>query len=97
MGTLKAATDVLSAKIAAAADGGKTTVAEKNHQKEVVVRLLVQLAHYVEANCKEDMTIFLPTGFTPAASTKKTAPPVSESIRKIDPGDKSGEMQVTYR
>ena len=95
MGTLKAATDVLSAKIAAAADGGKTAVAEKNHQKEVAVKLLVQVAHYVEANCKDDMTIFLSTGFTPAASTKKATPPASESIRTIEPGDKSGEMQVT--
>ena len=95
MATLKAATDLLSAKIAAAVEGGKTAVAEKNQQKEVVVKLLVQLAHYVDANCKEDMTIFLSSGFTPAASTKKTTPPVSESIRKVEPGPNSGEMQVT--
>ena len=37
MAMLKAATDLLSAKITSAADGGKTAVAEKNHQKEVVV------------------------------------------------------------
>jgi hypothetical protein len=86
---------VLSAKIAAAADGGKTAVAEKNHQKEVVLKLLVQLAHYAEANCKDNMAIFLSTGFTPAASTNKTTPPVSESIRKVEPGTNSGEMQVT--
>src|SRR5437899_352358 len=57
--TLKAATDTLLAKIAAAAEGGKTAVAEKNHQKEVVVKQLIQLAHYVEANCKDDMATFL--------------------------------------
>src|SRR5205823_12533462 len=95
MPALKAATDLLAAKIAAAADGGKTAIAEKNHQKEVVAKLLVQLAHYVEANCKDDMTIFLSSGFTPAASTKKTTPPVSESIRKVDPGVNSGDIQVT--
>src|SRR5437899_2098209 len=95
MATLKAATDVLLAKIAAAADGGKTAFAEKRHQKEVVVKLLVQLAHYVEANCKDDITIFLSSGFTPAASTKNTTPPVSESIRKIEPGPNSGQMLVT--
>ncbi len=95
MPALKAATELLSAKIATAADGGKTAIAQRNHQKEVVVKLLVQLAHYVEANCKDDMTIFLSSGFTPAASTKKTTPPVSESIRKVDPGVNSGDMQVT--
>jgi hypothetical protein len=85
----------LSAKIAAAAGGDKTAVAEMNQQKEVVVDLLIQLAQYVETNCKGDMTIFLSTGFTPAASTKNTAPPVSESIRKIEPGRNSGEMLIT--
>src|SRR6266581_7075222 len=95
MPALKAATELLSAKIAMAADGGKTAIAQRNHQKEVVVKLLVQLAHYVEANCKDDMTIFLSSGFTPAASTKKTTPPVSESIRKVDPGVNSGDIQVT--
>jgi hypothetical protein len=95
MATLKAATDLLSAKIAAAADGGKTAVAEKNHQKEVVAQLLVQLAHYAEANCKGDLTIFLSTGFTPAATTHKKTPPVSESIRKVVPGPKSGEFELT--
>jgi hypothetical protein len=92
--TLKAATDLLSAKRAAAADGGKTAVAEKNHQKEVVIKLLEQLAHYAEANCKEDMTIFLSMGFTPAASTKNTTPPASESIRKVEPGPNSGDMKI---
>jgi len=95
MPTLKAATDLLVAKIAAAAEGGKTVIAEKNQQKEVVVKLLMQLAHYVEANCKDDMTIFLSSGFTPAASTKNLTPPVSESIRRIEPGSNSGEMLVT--
>jgi hypothetical protein len=93
---LKAQTDTLSAKIVAAADGGKTAVAAKNHQKEIVASLLIQLAQYAETNCKGDMTIFLSTGFTPAGSTKNTTPPVSEStIRKVEPGQNSGEMLIT--
>src|SRR6478672_9767533 len=39
IGTVKLATDLLLTKIAAAAEGGKTAVAEKNRQKEVVVKL----------------------------------------------------------
>lgn len=56
------------------------------------MKLLIQLAHYVEANCKDDMIIFLSGGFTAASRTKQT-PPVSDSIRQIDPGQ-SGQMLV---
>ena len=95
MATVKAATDLLLTKITAAAEGGKTAVAEKNRQKDVVVKLLTQLAYYAEANCKDNITIFLSFGFTPAASTNAKTPPVSESIRKVEPGPNSGEMLIT--
>jgi hypothetical protein len=95
MATLKSSTDLLSAKIALAAEGGKTAVAEKNHQKEIVVKLLIQLAQYAEANCKDDMTTFLSFGFTAANSTKAKTAPASESIRKIEPGPNSGEVLIT--
>ena len=51
--TLKAATDALVAANAAAVDGGKKAVQEQKHLKEVVVKFLIQLAHWAEANCKE--------------------------------------------
>ena len=95
MATVKAATDLLSTKITAAAEGGKTAVAEKNRQKDVVVKLLIQLAQYAEVNCKDDETTFLSFGFTLALSTKAKTPPVSESIRKVEPGPNSGEMLMT--
>src|SRR5262249_18426055 len=53
--TLKAATDALVAANAAAVDGGKKAVQEQKHLKEVVVKFLTQLAHWAQANCKEDM------------------------------------------
>ena len=43
--TLKSANDALAAAIAAALDGGKKAIAQKNAQKEVVVKFLFQLAH----------------------------------------------------
>ena len=95
MATVKSATDLLLAKIAAAADGGKTAVAAKNQQKEVVAGLLEQLAHYAEANCKGNITTFLSFGFRPKASTKNKTAPVSQSIRKIEPGKNSGEFKIT--
>jgi len=93
--TLKSANDSLAAAIAAAVDGGKKAIAQKKAQKEVVMKLLTQLAHYAEANCKDDMTIFLSSGFTAKSSTRTATPPVSESIRKIEPGPDSGHMLVS--
>ena len=93
--TLKSANDSLAVAIAAAVDGGKKAIAQKKAQKEVVMKLLTQLAHYAEANCKDDMTIFLSSGFTAKSSTRTATPPVSESIRKIEPGPDSGHMLVS--
>jgi Fibronectin type III domain len=92
--TLKSANDALAVALAAAVDGGKKAIAQKLAQKEVVVKLLMQLAHYVESNCKDDMTIFLSSGFTAASSSKTKTPPVSDSIRSIDSGPNSGQMQI---
>ena len=94
LATVKSATDLLLAKIAAAVDGGKTALAARNHQKEVVIRLLEQLAHYAEVNCKDDMTTFLSFGFTPKAPARNRPTPVSQSIRKIESGNNSGEFKI---
>jgi hypothetical protein len=93
--TLKSANDVLAAANAAALDGGKKALAQKAHAKEIVVKLLEQLAVYVQANCKDDMTIFLSSGFTAVSSTKTVKPPASDSIRNIELGDVSGQMRIT--
>jgi|ERR1051326_8552995 hypothetical protein len=93
--TLKAATDALVVANAAAVDGGKKAVEQQKHQKEVVVKILVQLAHWVEANCKDDMTTFLTSGFEAASSTKAKTAPVSETIRKVVQGIISGQLLVT--
>ena len=95
MATLKGAIDTYSSKITAALDGGKKAIAERNHQGEVVIKILRQLGHYIEANCKDDMTIFLKSGFEAASTAKSVAQPLSQSIRKIDPGPNSGQLQVT--
>ena len=58
------------AAIPAALDGSKTAIAHKNKLRDAAVRMYVQLAHYVEANCNDDLTTFLLSGFQPAASIK---------------------------
>jgi hypothetical protein len=93
--TLKTELDALSTGITAALDGGKKAVAEREHQKEVVIKSLRQLGHYAEAACKDDMPTFLKSGFQPSPGTRTKAKPVSDSIRKITPGPNSGQMQVS--
>src|SRR5216684_1765212 len=61
--TLKGAIDEVSAKMADALDGGKKAKEALKKAKEPVVKMMEDLAHYVEANCKNDMTIFLSSGF----------------------------------
>jgi hypothetical protein len=92
--TLFAANQALSAANSAALDGGKKAMAVRNHCKEVVVKILDQLAKYVQANCKDDMTIFLSSGFKAQSSTKTVAPTLSESIRSVQLGPNSGQVQV---
>ena len=92
--TLLAANQVLGAANAAALDGGRKAVAQRNHDKEVVVKLLDQLAKYVQSNCKDDMTIFLSSGFKAQSSTRTTAATASESVRYVRVGPNSGQAQV---
>ncbi len=92
---LKSANDDLAAANAAALDGGKKARAQKAHAKEVVVKLLDQLASYVQANCRDDMTIFLSSGFTAVSGQKTVKSPASDSIRKVELDEVSGQMRIT--
>ena len=95
MATLKAALDTYSSTITAALDGGSKAIAERNHQGEVVIKILRQLAHYVEAACKDDVPTFLKSGFQPVVIQRATAPLLSQFIRKIEQGATSGQLLVT--
>src|SRR6266404_1520738 len=72
--TFKGAIDTLSTKITAALDGGKKAIAERNHQEQVVIKMMRQLGNYAETTCKDDMPTFLKSGFQ-AVSTVKAAKP----------------------
>ena len=92
--TLLAANQALSAANSAALDGGTKALAQRNRQKEVVVKLLDQLANYVQSNWQDDMTIFLSSGFKAQSSTKTKPATASEKIRSIKLGPNSGQAQV---
>jgi hypothetical protein len=93
--TLQGQIDRLSASITTALDGGRKAIAERNRQQKVLARSLHQLANYVEHNCKDDMTTFLKSGFQAVTTIRTKVQPLSESIRKIVPGNNSGQMLVT--
>ena len=59
MATFKAAIDAFASALDAALDGSKKATAERNHQRAVVIKMLRQLAHYVEAASKDDVAVFL--------------------------------------
>jgi hypothetical protein len=50
----KAAIDNYASKIAAADDGGRKAIIDRNKQRETVNKMMYQLGHWVVANCKDD-------------------------------------------
>ena len=92
--TFKGAIDTLSVKITAALDGGKKAIADRNHQEQVVIKMMRQLGQYVETACKDDMPTFLKSGFQAASTAKAAKPPLSQFIRAITHGKNSGSMHI---
>ena len=68
MPTLKSTLDAYNTFIAAALDGSKKVLVQRNHQGEVLMKILKQLAHYVESASKDNMTTFTSTGFEPGGT-----------------------------
>ena len=93
MSVLRTTIDDLTAANTAAADGSSKAISHRNALVKTLRRMLRYLAHYVEANCKDDMTTFLASGFLPVNTTRTRTQPISESIRKIEPGP-SGQVRV---
>jgi len=91
----KAAIDDYASKIAAADDGGRQAIINRNKQRETVHKMMYQLGHWVVANCKDDAGIFEASGFH-ARSTTRTAPePLPQpAIEKLESGDVSGQIRV---
>ena len=94
LAALLAANQAFSTAISEALDGSKKAAALRDQCKEVVVKILDQLAKYVQASCKDDMAIFLSSGFKAQSSTKTVAATASETIRYLKPGPLSGQAQI---
>jgi len=92
--TFKGAIDTLSTKITAALDGGKKAIAERNHQEQVVIKMMRELAHYAEQACKDDLTTFLKSGFHAKSTVSSAKQSLSQYIRKITAGKNSGQFHL---
>ena len=89
--------DTYAASIAEAKDGGKKAITLRNTQGEMVIRTIKQLATYVELNCKDDMNIFLSSGFQPRSSTRTAAQPLDQPvILSIDQGT-AGQLLASIK
>src|SRR4029077_20681643 len=73
---LKSKLDAFAGYIADAKDGGKKAITLRNHAGWEINRLLRVLAFYAELNCKDDMNVFLTSGFTPRSTTRTAPQPV---------------------
>jgi hypothetical protein len=81
--------------IPATLDGSKTAVAQKKKLRSAAIKMYSQIAHYVAANCNDDMATFLLSGFQAVSTTRTRTPPASDSIRKVEHGANSGQIAVT--
>jgi hypothetical protein len=97
MAAFKTAVDSFSTLITEALDGSKKVIAQKNKQREAVIKMVRLLGRYVEITSNGDMAVFQTSGFQPASTTKTTSEPLSEKIRKIDHGANSGQIVVWLR
>lgn len=80
---------------AAAQDGGKKAVSDKNKARAATIKFMRQLGHYVEANCKDDVTIVNASGYKVAAAVKTPPQPMAKGVIKaVVPGSVSGQSIV---
>lgn len=79
----------------AAQDKGKKAVSDKNKARATTIKLMRQLGHYVEANCKDDVTIVNASGFKVATKGKTPSQLVDKgAIAGFDSGPLPGVIVV---
>src|SRR5438034_7027292 len=87
---LKEAIDDCIAADAAALDGGRKAIAERDQKMDGLCNMLRQLGSFVQHNCNNDPTIATTSGFQLAADAPPPPPSLSDVIRRIVDGLRSG-------
>jgi hypothetical protein len=95
LGDLEAAADDFDQSRAQALDGGKKAFAQKKKCRAILIKILLQLGHYVEAVAEDNMDVFVSSGFEPAGKSGPTGA-ILPRILKLKQG-KSGELYVWYQ
>jgi len=94
----KTTIDGYLAAVPVALDGSRTAIAHKNKLRNAAIRMYGELAHYVEANCNDDMATFLLSGFQPAATTKAGPQQLdTPSIGDVVQGPVSGKVKLRIK
>jgi hypothetical protein len=94
---LKAAVESLTALMAEALDGSKKVIAEKNKQRDVVIKMLRLLARYVEVNSNDDIAILQSSGFEAVVTTRSAQDQRSQAIRTVRHGAISGQIVIRLK
>ena len=98
MTIFKSGIDLFNTLVTDAEDGGRKAKSAKNKQREVMIKQVTLLGHYVEAACDDDLATFNTSGFV-AAPTSRTPPePLPPaSIEWIDRGPAAGQVVVKVK
>jgi hypothetical protein len=91
---LQAAVDDFDRSRTQALDGGKKAFAQKKKCRQILIKMLKQLGHYVEAVAENDVALFLLSGFELAGKSGPSGEIVPR-ILQIKQG-KSGEFYVSF-
>jgi hypothetical protein len=95
MATFKAGIDTFTVLITDAEDGGKKAIAAKKKQREVMIKMITQLGHYVEAACNDDPAVFSTSGFVAVSNTRVPPQPLPPAAFEwIDRGPGTGQVVV---
>ena|SRR2546422_7193298 len=93
---LQAALDAYLAKGTEALDSKKAK-AEQEKQKMAIIRMLRQIAHWVEAASNGDMAIFPSSGLVPRSTNPTPAQPLAQPIvLRVDQGN-TGQLLVIVK
>jgi hypothetical protein len=84
--------------VSALLDGGKSAIALRDQRRRDVIIMFRLLGHYVAANCRNDMTTFLSSGFVTSSAGQRTPPqPVMMPLIKCVDHGNSGQLIVRFQ
>jgi len=98
MPTFKSGIDTLAVLVTDAADGGKKAITAKNKQREVMIKQVKLLGHYVESVADNDPAVFSTSGFVSVPTQRVPPQPLpAASFEWIDRGPVTGSVVVKVK